>query len=352
MPAYILPGTEVGPRRARIIGVVAIVCAVVAALVWRGFPDSEPAGQIEISLITAQVGEGVAPGTDVRLDGVRVGSVSSIDGLGPGRQRIGLSLRDSQVVGLTEGLSVDYATGNLFGISAVDLHPGGGGAKLTGGSVIDLTGRNADRLKDATLSTLLESTGGLTADVLTPKLAALLATAARDVRALSPILQAIGTTVRSFTDTRLLPTALLLDRFGSTLEGVPAALTGGLTVVHSVYTNQYLSTPEHMTRYGRLFAEIQNQLLPTATRTAYTGQHYFSGLMPMTTAILDRLSASVGTPQRSADQLGDLLERLGAAFHDTPNGPMLNASVDLEVVPALAAPLSTMLGLHPAPGGR
>ncbi|WP_024800141.1 MlaD family protein [Nocardia sp. BMG51109] len=352
MPAYALPGTEVGPRRARILGVVAVVLVIAAVVVWRVVPNSEPAGQIRVALITAQVGEGVAPGTDVRLDGVRVGSVASIDRLGSRGQRITVSLQGSQLFGLTDELSVDYVTGNLFGISAVDLHSGGGGALLTDGSIVDLTGRNAGRLRDATLSALLESTGGLTADVLTPKLAALLATAARDVRALSPMLQAIGTTVRSFTDTQQLPTSLLFDRFGSTLDGVPAALTGGLAVLRSAYTNQYLSTPEHMARYSRMFAEIQSRLLPAATRTAGTGRDYFAGFMPMTTAILDQLSASVGTPQRSAQQLSDLLDRLGAAFHDTPNGPMLDADVDLEVVPALAAPLSTVLGLHPAPGGR
>lgn len=246
MPAYALPGTEVAPRRARILGVVAVVLVIAAVVVWRVVPNSEPAGQIRVALITAQVGEGVAPGTDVRLDGVRVGSVASIDRLGSRGQRITVSLQGSQLFGLTDELSVDYVTGNLFGISAVDLHSGGGGALLTDGSIVDLTGRNAGRLRDATLSALLESTGGLTADVLTPKLAALLATAARDVRALSPMLQAIGTTVRSFTDTQQLPTSLLFDRFGSTLDGVPAALTGGLAVLRSAYTNQYLSTPEHM----------------------------------------------------------------------------------------------------------
>lgn len=341
MPAYSLPGTEISRRRARVLGVVVIALVFIAVVVHRMVPSGTPAGQIQVTLLTTQVGEGVSAGTDVRLDGVRVGSVSSIDRLGSGRQRISLSLQSSELFGLTDGLSVDFAMGNLFGISAVDLHSGSGGALLTEGATIDLTGHNADRLRDATLVALLESTGDLTTDVLTPKLATLLAAAARDVRALSPILQAIGTTVRSFADTRQIPPSLLFHRLGSTLEGVPALVSGGVEVLYSAYTNEYLSTPEHMDRYARMFADIQSRLLPATAQTLSTGRHYFAEFLPMTTAVLDRLSASVSTPQRSDQQLTDLLDRLGAAFTDTPEGPALNATVDLEIVPALVGPLSS-----------
>ncbi|MGI5217832.1 MlaD family protein [Nocardia sp. CA-290969] len=352
MPAYSLPGTEIGPRRARILGVVTIALVLIAVVVHRMVPSGAPAGTIHVTLLTVQVGEGVAAGTDVRLDGVRVGSVSSIDRLGSGRQRISLSLQSSQLFGLTDGSSVDFAMGNLFGISAVDLHSGGGGALLTDGATIDLTGRNAGRLRDATLSALLESTGGLTTDVLTPKLAALLGQAARDVRALSPILQAMGTTVRAFTDTQQMPPSLLFHRFGSALEGVPALISGGVEVLYSAYSNEYLSTPEHRDRYARMFADIQSQLLPATAQTLNTGQRYFAEFIPLMTAVLDRLSGSVSSPHRSDRQLSDLLDRLAAAFTDTPNGPVLDATVDLAVVPALGTPLSTVFGLPPAPGGR
>jgi len=350
MPAYALPGTEVGPRRARILGVLAIAVALLGLLVWRIVPNGKPADEIRVALITGQVGEGVGPGTDVRLDGVRVGTVGTVESAGPGRQRIGLSLSGAQLFGLTDALTVDYAPGNLFGISAVDLHYNGGGVSLVNGSTVDLTG--AGRVTDATLSTLLMSAGNLTGDVLTPKLAGLLVQVSHDVSAFTPLLQAIGSTARSFADTQQLPPSFLFDEFGSALDGLPASLSGGLRVVHSAYTNRYLSTPEHIAKYSAMFSGIQYQMLPAATQSATTSQRYFAGLMPITSAILDRLSASVSAPERSQQQLSELLDRIAAAFHDTPAGPMLNASVDLDVVPGLAAPLSTVLGLHPAPGGH
>ncbi|MEV5831968.1 mammalian cell entry protein [Nocardia sp. NPDC052112] len=350
MPAYALPGTEVGPRRARVLGACAILLTVLTAIGWRVWPDSAPADEIHVALLVGQVGEGVGPGTDVRLDGVRIGSVATIDSAAPGRQRIELSLSGSQLFGLTDAVNVDYAPGNLFGISAIELHPSQGGAVLANGSMVDLT-RDTDRVRDATLATLLKSTGRLTGDVLTPELVELLSKSSRDLDAFTPLLQAVGATARSFAETQQLPPSLLLDRFGSALAGLPPMLTGGLAVLEATYSNEYMKSPERLTRFSEMFTNVRTELLPTATTLLGTSQQYFAGLLPIGTTILDQLSASVSAPNRSAQQLSELLTRLSAAYHDTPEGPVLNAAVELDVVPGLAAPLSAMLG-HSTTEGR
>ncbi|MGS2811320.1 MlaD family protein [Nocardia sp. MW-W600-9] len=256
MPAYTLPGTDVGPRRARLLGAIAVVLALLALVGWRALPGDRTDGAIRVELLVGQVGAGVGPGTEVRLDGVRVGSVETIDFAGRGTQRIGLTLNGSQMYGLSNTLSVDYAPGNLFGISALELHSGAGGVALTEGSTVDLTDRAADRVHDATLSALLTATGALTDEVLTPRLAELLGTISRDLAAFSPLLEAIGATARSFADTQQLPPSVLFDQFGSALTGLPPMLTGSLTLLYADYTNEYLSTPEHLEKFGRMFSDI------------------------------------------------------------------------------------------------
>ncbi|WP_280329489.1 MlaD family protein [Nocardia wallacei] len=348
MPPYILPGTEVGPRRARVLGACAVLLALVLVVGWRVQPERRPADEIRVALLTGHVGEGIEPGTDVRLDGVRVGSVISIDTAAPGRQRVELGLLRSQLFGLSDALTVDYAPGNLFGISAVQLHSRGGGQLLADGSTIDLTGRNADRVQDATLSALLRSTGQLTNDVLTPQLSDLLHKTSQDLTAFTPLLQALGTTIRSYTETQRLPPSLLFDRYGSVLTGLPPMLTGAITLLYGDLTNAYLANPDNLTRYGDLWTNVQNLLLPAATRTLGTARGYFGELLPIAPLILDRLSSSVSTPERSAGQLSELLDRLDTAFHDSPTGPVLHAGVELDSVPGLSAPLSaTVGGGHP-----
>ncbi|WP_024803557.1 hypothetical protein [Nocardia sp. BMG51109] len=368
MPAYALPGTDVGPRRARILGLCAVLLVVALVIGWRLAPERRSADEIRVALITGHVGEGIEPGTDVRLDGVRIGSITGIDNAAPGRQRVDLGLRRSQLFGLTDALSVDYAPGNLFGISALQLHSNSGGTALGNGSTVDLTGRNAGRIQDATLSSLLRSTGLLTNDVLTPKLAELLRKTSQDLSAFTPLLQAIGTTARSFAETQQLPPSLLFDRYGSVLAGLPPMLSGAISVLYGDLTNAYLADPGRLARYGDFWTEVQNKLLPSATRTLGTAEQHFGGMMPVASMILDRLSSSVGTPERSAGQLSELLDRLDKAFHDSPTGPVLNVGVelntpagiapgnvagavpgtdpgvDLSTVPGLAAPLAAMLG--------
>ncbi|WP_369690379.1 MlaD family protein, partial [Nocardia miyunensis] len=82
-------------------------------------PHSPPTDEIHIALITNRIGEGITHGTDVRLDGVRIGTVDSVAIATPGHQRIELNLLHSQLFGLTNTLTVDYAPGNLFGITAL-----------------------------------------------------------------------------------------------------------------------------------------------------------------------------------------------------------------------------------------
>ena len=352
MPAYAMPGTEVGPRRARFLGIGAVVLIVLAVAVWRLLPDNPPPDRIQVSLLTDSVGAGVGPGTDVRLDGVRVGSVASVAATGPGRQKIGLDLSETQLFGLTDALTVDYAPGNLFGITALQLNSASGGTPVQDGSIVDLSGPATDRVRDATLSALLESTGQLTDQVLTPELTGLLRTISHDIGAFTPLFQAIGTTARSFTETQQVPVPFLLDQYGSALAGVPALLDGAAELLYSDLTNQQLQTQEDLDRFSAMFGRVQDPLLPVATDILYTAQRHFGGLMPVITPVLDRLAGSVGTPQRSAGELTELLTRLGNSFHDSPTGPVVDAHVDLTGVPALAAPLQELFGNQLGGEGR
>ncbi|WP_067814536.1 MlaD family protein [Nocardia inohanensis] len=351
MPEYALSGTEVGPRRARILGACALAVVTLFTLGARILPDSAPADRITVVLLVGQVGEGVGAGTDVRLDGVRVGAVRGIDFAGQGRRKLELSLLRSQLFGLSDSLAVDFAPANLFGVSAIELHTGTGGAALSDGSVVDLTGAGADRLRDATLAALLNSTGELTRGVLTPQLAQLLSKFARDLDAFTPLLQAIGTTARSYADTRELPPSVLFERSGAALAGVAPMLTGSLTLLYASYNNGYLRDEEHIAKFAQLWPGVQNELLPVVTQLFGTAEPYFSGLLPIVTVVLDRVTGSVSDPVRSAGELRELLRRLDAAFRAGPDGPVLRTQVELDPVPGLSAPLAAGLGGLPTAGG-
>ncbi|WP_043652267.1 MlaD family protein [Nocardia thailandica] len=352
-PPYTLPGTEVGPWRARILGACAVLLTLAGVTAWQLRPDTTDPGDIRVVLRTEHVGAGVRPGTDVRLSGVRVGTVDDIAPAGDGREDLTLVLRRADLYGLTDRIRVEFAPDNLFGITTLRLVPGAGGTELADGATVDLGGDAASRVSDATLSALLRSTGELTDEVLTTKLAELLHTVSGDLRAFSPLLQAVGATVRAYADTRQRPVSDLVAAFGSVLAGTPPMLTGAVDVLNAAYTNEYLRSPDNLARFATFWDDMQYQLLPMVTRTMTTADTHFGGVMPMATTILNEVATTVGPPGRSAELLTLLLDRLGAAFVDTPAGPVLRVSAELDVVPGLAAPLRGVLGTAAVqPGGR
>lgn len=351
MPAYGIPGVAVGQRRSRFIGIATIGVLVLAVVGWKVVPNGADDGMLAVTLLTEQVGEGIESGSDVRFDGVKVGTIASLDSATDGRQRIGLHLSQSQLFGLTDALSIDYAPGNLFGISELELRPGEGGTTLTNGTVVNLTGPNAKRAYDATISTLIRSIGTITTDVLTPQFTEMVSKVAHDTRAFTPIFQAIIDLARSITETQQYPTSFLLGQLGDALAGAPPTLDGGFKLLYGPFSNEYMKSEEHRLRLDATVAVIVEQLIPELGDTAAAAQPYFQGYTDgMLAPLLSMLAGTVSAPQRSARELGVLLDRTTNALHDTPDGPVLNLDVDLRGVPALAVPLLGGISA-PAPVG-
>lgn len=320
----------------------AIGAVAVAVVVWVGaafLPSGEP-DSLNVTLLTQLVGEGVSVGTVVRLAGVQVGSVESIEPAGNGRQRISLALMQSRTGGLTDdGVGVDYVPGNLFGISEIDLTSGPGGAELTDNALIDLTGANADRVRDATLSSLLRSIGVLGTDVLTPDLGSVLHQIASNTKAFTPIIDALVVTLTAVADTQRYPSSFLLNEFGSALHGSAALVEGLVRLLGTANDIEYLSADERRIKFDDTFTMIREELVPALTETLTTGNTYFRGYVPMLVPLLDTVTASVRKPQRTGAELGEFLDRLGRSFHDSPHGPVLFLNVDFGIVPAVATPL-------------
>ncbi|MEV6071396.1 mammalian cell entry protein [Nocardia sp. NPDC052001] len=341
MPAFGMPGVTASPTGARRAGVIATAVAVALLAGWRIAPFGPDPDTMSVTLLTDKVGAGIESGVDVRLDGVKVGTVSGIANAGTGRQRINLQLTRSQLFGLTDNLSIAYAPGNLFGISELTLRTGTGGRRLDDAAVVDLTGAEAGRVVDATISTLLQSLGQLTTQVLTPRLATVLSQISGDLKAFTPLLQTIVATAQQVADTQRLPSSFLLQQYGSTLSGLPYTTDGLLRVLDAFYNAPDLKSDADREKFDASVVLVRDHIdaaLPTLLNTA---RPYFNGytdaLAPVLTAF-----AHAAPP---AAEVTELLDRLRAAMPDTPDGPVLRLDVALRGVPGLAVPL--LQGLSP-----
>ncbi|WP_433662324.1 MlaD family protein [Nocardia sp. CA-128927] len=346
MPNYTIPGVATTSKRARILGLVAAVIVAVLGIAGSQLRDTSEGKRLEIRLRTDQIGEGVTSGTSVRVEGVAVGEVLAVSSVEQGRQLLTLGLDRDQIAGLTDAITVDYSPENLFGISAVTLRPGSGGTPLRADAVIDLVGK----VQDSTMGALLRQLTQTSTDVFTPRLADLLREFSGDLRAFTPILQAMVTMSRAIADTQIYPPSFLLDQYASFFGGLGTFSSATLTLLNSILSIEVFNNDR--ARYDASVSMVTDQAFPAIAALGGVARAHFTGYADMFTPLVAALAATVPTPDRSHAQLSELIDRLDRIFADTPDGPKVNLAVTLRGVPGIAVPLLGQQALTGLEGAR
>ncbi|GAB2544273.1 hypothetical protein GCM10027167_56290 [Nocardia heshunensis] len=319
---------------------IAALLAVVLVVAWQASGSLRTPDDMRIQLRTNGIGDGVIPGAEVRLNGVRVGRIDEIAGQPNGQQLVTLSLRASELFGLTDSFDVDYSPSNLFGISEVTLKRRGGGNALRGGELIDLT--TAGRVHDVTMGSLLRQLAATTTDVLTPEMTKLLTQAGSNIAAFTPLIQTLVTVSRSVADTQRYPSSFLIGQIASFLNGTGLFAENTVKLINEIYHMDALRDP----RFDIGVGLVVDQLLPQIANLGWTAKDGLNGWTDSLAVVVNQLAKMVPTPAQSSADLTELLTRLGNSFQDTPDGPQLGIDVVLRGVPAVAVPL---LGGRPLP---
>ncbi|WP_459549559.1 MlaD family protein [Nocardia sp. X0981] len=329
MPKYGMPGVAADPRGARRVGVLVLAVLAVVVLAGYGWRAMTADEALRVALRTEQIGDGVVAGTLVRVDGVRVGSVTGITAAGRGTQEIALDLDGSRLHGIDDSLRVDYAPANLFGISEIELLPGAGGAPLRSGTVVDLTGRRAAEVYDATMGALLRSLSQTGETVFTPDMAMVISQAAADVKAFTPLAEALITAGRVIADHQSMPSNELVGRLGPAFQGGGEFAGATIEVLDQIVGIEVLRNDRADFDAG--VEALTGDILPGLASTVDSAGQ-LSGYTDMLASTVNLLALAVPDPQRSATELRTLLTRLGVAFRDGPDGPVLDLEVELDGV--------------------
>ncbi|GAA1631414.1 hypothetical protein GCM10009764_62790 [Nocardia ninae] len=324
----------VDKQRSRLVGLVAVavIVAVVAVLALQRELRTDDG--MHISLHTEQVGDGILAGTPVRVDGVQVGTVTGVDPAERGTQRIGLRLDRSQLHGIDDSMRVDYAPANLFGISEIELRRGAGGSALRDDSVLDLTGANSAAIFDATMGSMLRSLSASGDSVLTPQMATVISQVSHDMKAFTPLAQAIIQAAQIVTDNQRMPFSELAAALGPAFYGA-----GNFAGANEVMVDMIRNIPRLQSNRESFDAGVRmhtDTLLPGIANLGTALGNDLSGVTDMLAPVLTLLAQMVPQPRQSGADLTELLRRLRAAMPDTPNGPVLNAEIDLSGMPVLA----------------
>ncbi|MBF6216321.1 MCE family protein [Nocardia puris] len=340
MSRYETPGVSTSKRSSVMLGVLAVIIVIVVALTWTVVMALQDDNRIVVLLRTESIGDGITVGTPVRFDGIEIGDVSGIESDGGAKQLI-LRLESAESAGLTDGLFVDYSPSNLFGISEIALKPGDGGAPLRDGSIVDLTGPRADRQRDATMGVLIRSVAQATGDILVPELTEILTRGATIARQFTPLMEAIVVSSRNIAETQTMPISQLLDQYGSMLVGTASMIDGTVGLINRLTTIEILNTDREL--FDTTVNTVGREFFPGLAETLFAAQGHLSDYAAMLAPVLSTASRMVPTPGVSSTQLTELLSRLDRSFTSTPDGPILNIELVLDMVPPFTAFLPGLL---------
>ncbi len=119
----------------------AIVVAVALGFVWFAYAntDASARGGYEIQAVFSSA-DGISPGTDVRLHGIKIGSVSALE-LDRKTYNAVLHIALHSDVQVPDDSSIKVTSSGLLGGSYLSLQPGGSDAMLKpGGQILDTQG--------------------------------------------------------------------------------------------------------------------------------------------------------------------------------------------------------------------
>ena len=329
MPIYGMPGVSTSRRTSMIVGIITVVLVLVACLVWRAIASAPDDSSIHVQLRTKVTGDGVSDGTGVRLNGTQVGKVIAVDGSPDGTRVITLGLDRTALIGLTDRLRIEYAPANLFGISEVVLHRGEGGTPLADGAEVDLTGD--ERVRDATMGTMLRTLSATTMTVLTPQLTDVLNKISTDFDAFAPFVEALVSVSRAVADSQQYPSSFLIQQYASFFNGAAQFGSGFVELIDRIYHIDVLRNDRE--RFDIGVSLVVDQLFPLIRDVLGTARGSLSGYADSLAGVLGQLAQTVPRPNQSHAELTELIDRLDRTFRPTPTGPQVDAELLLRGLP-------------------
>ncbi|MFW0792028.1 MlaD family protein [Gordonia sp. CPCC 205333] len=341
MPLWVDPsGREPRPAVLSAVGVVVVVVMVISGIVLTTWSRGGFAEKFTITVVSTQIGDGLAEGADVKYRGYTIGKVSSLTVGSDGSQRVQLSIDDGQTAGLTTDVVPVYRATNMFAATGVELVPAERrGSALRSGAI--LTVRSASTAL-GTMTSVLSRLGKLTTPLSDAETLRSLDSVLTDadpyiklVRNLLPLLSGLATDQRISIGQALRDTQKVLDVIR------PAVAPIFSVIDQSLNASSYLDQPTGLNRTTTGIDGLINGLVKPLGRII--GGRNAEPLKSLIGVALDfgvPIVVSVGTVPNAYHRLNTLIRSTGDAFALQPDGKVrLLIEVLLTKAPQIAAPL-------------
>ncbi|MBI2702228.1 MULTISPECIES: MlaD family protein [Mycobacterium] len=199
--------------------VVAVLLAAVGSVLYQTAQGSYD-DTFKLTVIANTIGEGLAPGAEVKFHGLAIGSVKELESVGYNRQRMTVVLDPHQAGALTTDTKARFTSSNVFGTAAVELVSEGNGPPLRSNQTLVMS---AD-VQAASITGLLRQGQKLSRSFDNPEFEHVIEVLRRHADIVEPLARAGSDLAKIIADTNTMPVAQSLSVLASFVSGLGDAL--------------------------------------------------------------------------------------------------------------------------------
>lgn len=332
-----LSGRSAGRGTLRTRGIAVAVVLVVVAVTLTAYARGAFDREFDLTLDTATVGDGLTPGSEVKFRGLTIGSVSSVDTVGFGRQRMELEIDRDQAGELTDTLIAQFSSSNIFGSTAVELVSDGTGNPLPEKSTISIGADSPNVTVTGVFRRVADLTAVLDSDQVQNLLDLLADTSVDTSRNLKPYFD----TAQMLAEHQIDPLTWKLHRGAELGDGLNDLVPPLLDLVTGVVDKSaYVEAPEDRKRTLDAIDGLSDQLLVPIGDLLKTNNPNLAKLLSTTLDLLVPITASLGTLAPSYDRIPQVVDGISDAFPIVDGAPRLQLDVIVKTMPNLAGPVA------------
>lgn len=199
--------------------VVAVVLALIGTVLYQTAQGTYD-DTFKLTVIANTIGEGLAPGAEVKFHGLAIGSVKELESVGYNRQRMTVVLDPRQARVLTTDTKARFTSSNVFGTAAVELVSDGNGPPLRSNQTLVMS---AD-VQAASITGLLRQGQKLSRRFDNPEFEHVIEVLRRHADIVEPLARAGSDLAKIIADTNTMPVAQSLSVLASFVTGLGDAL--------------------------------------------------------------------------------------------------------------------------------
>ncbi|MEV6559069.1 MlaD family protein [Nocardia sp. NPDC051756] len=334
MPIFVdHSGRTAGRWMLRLRGLVVAAVIVVVAVFTTQYARGNFADKFTLTIDAATLGEGLAPGAEVKFRGFGIGTVRKVQTVDYGHQRIELALDRTQAAALTDDVSARFTSSNIFGSSAIELVNTGHGGRLPENTTLFI-GANAS---NATVSSVFRRAARLTQVLDSDTVRALFDLLLDNTASLGPAVQSFFATARVLALNQRAPLGHYLDIGADIGTGAAQVTPPVVDVILGVLDNsEYFGSAENRERTKHSLSALDTGLLLSVTDLLRKDNPDLAVILGGVLDLVVPISASIGTVAPAYNRLPALLARIDSAFPVVDGRVQLQLEVIVKNMPYLA----------------